>query len=86
MRVDLFLKLMGITKTRMSAKRLCDTGKVSLHGKPVKPSHELADGEIVDVFLPQKETRIKVLEIPLGYSVAKKDRNRFYEVLSSKEL
>lgn len=86
MRVDLFLKLMGVTKTRMAAKRLCDTGKVRLQAKPLKPSHEVINGDILDVFLPQKEVQIKVLEVPAGSSVAKRDRPQFFELLSSKEL
>jgi ribosomal 50S subunit-recycling heat shock protein len=86
LRVDLFLKLMGITKTRMAAKRLCDMGKVLLQGKPLKPSHEIIRGDILDVFLPQKEIQIRALEIPAGSSVAKRDRRQFHELLSSKEL
>jgi len=86
MRVDLFLKLMGVTKTRMAAKRLCDMGKVLLLDKPLKPSHEVIPNDIVDVFLPQKEIQIKVLETPSSSSVAKRDRHQFYEILSSKDL
>lgn len=86
MRVDLFLKLMGVTKTRMAAKRLCDMGKVLLQVKSLKPSHEIIAGDILEVFLPQKEIKIKVLEIPPGSSVAKRDRHQFYEVLLSREL
>jgi ribosomal 50S subunit-recycling heat shock protein len=86
LRVDLFLKLMGVTKTRMAAKRLCDMGKVLLRAKPLKPSHEISGGDFLEVFLPQKEIQIKVLEIPARSSVAKRDRHQFFELLSSKEL
>ncbi len=83
--MDLFLKLIGITKTRMTAKRLCDSGKVQLGQKPLKPSHEILGGEILDLFLPQKSLQIKILEVPAGKSVSKKDRRNFYTLLSSRD-
>ncbi len=86
LRIDLYLKLMGVTKTRMAAKRLCDTGKVLLFGKDLKPSHELEGGENLRILLPFKEMELKVLEIPSGKSVAKADRPRYCLVLAVKEL
>ncbi len=70
----------------MIAKRLCDAGKVSLDSKPLKPSHELVGGEIIHVLLPQKELKLKVLELPSGKSVSKKERHHFFEIQSALEL
>ena len=64
MRVDLYLKLMGITKTRMLAKRLCDQGKILLENKVLKPSQEVLAGETIHIFLSQKEIKLKIIEIP----------------------
>jgi ribosomal 50S subunit-recycling heat shock protein len=77
LRVDLFLKLMGVTKTRMSAKHLCDGGKVILKAKSLKPSFELEGGESLEIWLPQKQIRLEVLGIPPAPTLAKKDRPRF---------
>ena len=77
---------MGITKTRMAAKRLCDTGKVLLEGKALKPSAELEGNETIDILLPIKEMKIKVLGLPSGKSVAKFDRAQYFSILSVKEL
>jgi len=86
MRVDLFLKLMGITKTRMAAKRLCDGGWV-LHGSnPLKPSFELQGGEDLLVKLPMREMMFRVAALPPGKSVSKPDRAKFLEVLSITEI
>jgi len=86
MRVDLYLKLMGITKTRMAAKRLCDAGKILIQGRVVKPSAEILAEDKLDLFLPQKEMKLKVLEIPSVHSVAKQDRARFMVLEIVKEL
>ncbi len=86
MRVDLYLKLMGITKTRMLAKRLCDQGKVFLGGKAIKPSQEILAGETLDIFLPQKELKLKVIEIPMLKSVAKPERIQFGTVETIREI
>jgi ribosomal 50S subunit-recycling heat shock protein len=86
MRVDLFLKLMGITKTRMAAKRICEQGGVLLGTHPLKPSHGLKGGEEVKIFLPRKETLLKVVALPPGKGVAKADRMKFVEILSVTEL
>ncbi|HET9870460.1 MAG TPA: S4 domain-containing protein [bacterium] len=74
MRLDLYLKLMGFAKTRMAAKRLCDARRVLVADRSVKPSLELAGGEHLTLFFPQKEVRAQVLALPPGKSVAKKDR------------
>ena len=86
MRVDLYLKLMGITKTRMAAKRFCDSGKVLVKGKAVKPSHEILAGDSLELFLPQKEMKLKVVEVPSSKSVAKQDRPQFMVLEVTKEL
>jgi ribosomal 50S subunit-recycling heat shock protein len=76
---------MGVTKTRMSAKHLCDKGKVLLSGRALKPSYELEGGETLDVLLPFKEMTLKVLEIPAGKSVSKTDRALYFFLISVKE-
>jgi ribosomal 50S subunit-recycling heat shock protein len=59
LRVDLYLKLMGVTKTRMAAKHLCDLGKVLLSGKTLKPSRELEGGERLEIYLPPEKSLSK---------------------------
>ena len=86
MRVDLYLKLMGITKTRMLAKRLCDQGKILLENKVLKPSQEVLAGETIHIFLSQKEIKLKIIEIPSSKSVAKSERSQFCYMESTQEL
>jgi ribosomal 50S subunit-recycling heat shock protein len=86
LRVDLFLKLMGITKTRMAAKRLCEQGGVFIGPHPLKPSHELKGGEEIKILLPRREILLKVTALPGAKGVAKADRPKFVEILSVLEL
>ena len=77
MRVDLYLKLMGVFKTRMAAKRLCDSCGVQQGGRSLKPSQEILAGQTLELSLPQKVLRLVVLEVPSDKSVAKADRARY---------
>lgn len=86
MRVDLYLKLLGITKTRMAAKHLCDLGKVLLSGKILKPSHLLAGGEVLEIHLPFKELKLTVLQLPECKSLSKQDRSQFGTVETLREI
>jgi ribosomal 50S subunit-recycling heat shock protein len=86
MRIDLYLKLMGVVKTRMLAKRLCDQGKVFLGGKAIKPSREILAGETLEIFLPQKELKLKITEIPALKSVAKSERIQFGSIEIIREI
>lgn len=85
MRVDLFLKLMGLVKTRMAAKRLCEAGKVTVDAKPAEPSTELPVGATIRVELPFKRVQGQVLGLPASRSVSKKDRALYFQVDSIEE-
>ena len=85
MRIDLFLKLMGLVKTRMAAKRLCEAGKVMVGSRPAEPSTSLDLGAQVTVELPFKRVRGLVLALPGSRSVPKKDRSSYFQVDSIEE-
>ena len=72
MRVDLYLKPMGVTKTRMAAKKLCDQLMVLLDRKILKPSQDLLGGEILEILIPEREHKLRVLALPTLKSVPKK--------------
>jgi ribosomal 50S subunit-recycling heat shock protein len=72
---------MGVTKTRMAAKKLCDQSMVLLGGKILKPSQDLLGGEILEILIPEREHKLRVLAIPVLKSVSKKDRPEYVEFL-----
>jgi len=68
---------MGLFKTRMAAKRLCDAGGVLRSGIALKPSQEILAGQTLELSLPQKVLRLRILEVPSGKSVPRQDRVRY---------
>ena len=76
---------MGLVKTRMAAKRLCEAGKVMVGSRPAEPSTDLSPGEQVLVELPFKRIRGQVLGLPTSRSVSKKDRPSYFQVDSIEE-
>jgi len=83
LRIDLFLKTVGLFKTRAEAKRALETGRVLVAGRPVKPSHELSGGEDMLLKSPFQEVRVRVLAVPPNKSVARADRKKYVIVETS---
>lgn len=87
MRLDLFLKLVGIAKTRSLAARLVTTGRLQRlsesTGARLKPAHEVAVGERYRSERVAGFQEWVVLAIPEGRSLAKKDRADYIQVEKS---
>ena len=80
MRIDTLLKTLCLVKTRSLARKGCETGNVRIGGAVVKPSREVAEGDIIEVRKPGHAIVIEMLEIP-ARQVSKKDGPRFYRVV-----
>ena len=63
MRMDKFLKVSRIIKRRTVANEVCDAGRVSVNGRPVKAGYEVAVGDVVEIRMGDGVTRFEVLEI-----------------------
>ena len=61
MRLDLFLKRYGIIKRRSVSQDMIKGGRVRVNGRAVKPSHDVEDGDIVEVFFGNRYLRIRVV-------------------------
>jgi ribosomal 50S subunit-recycling heat shock protein len=73
----------GLSKTRMAAKRLCEIQKILLNGKSIKPSQEVLAGDSLELFLPSKNLTVKILQIPAGKSLSKKERPEYIQFLNA---
>lgn len=63
MRIDKFLKVSRLIKRRTVANEACDSGRVSINGKPAKPGSEVSPGDVVELRLGAQPSRYEVLAV-----------------------
>jgi ribosomal 50S subunit-recycling heat shock protein len=80
MRIDKFLKVSRVIKRRTIAKEACDTGRVTLNGRPAKAGAEVACGDEIAILFGTNELKIRVLL--LKETTKKEDAEQMYEVIS----
>ncbi len=82
MRIDLFLKLSGILKTRSLADRACGSGAVTIDGKTAKSASRVFPGSVVTVVRPQGDTlTFRVESVPESRSVSRAGRSSLFTVV-----
>ena len=79
MRLDKYLKVSRLIKRRTVAQEACDGGRVSVNGKPAKPSHDLKENDIIEISFGEKKLKVKVTE--LKEHVLKAGAADMYEVV-----
>ncbi len=83
MRIDLFLKVTGLLKTRSIASKAIGAGAVELNGSRAKASSAVETGSVISLIKPDgSRTTIKVLVVPAGKNVSRKDRSSLYSVIN----
>jgi ribosomal 50S subunit-recycling heat shock protein len=66
MRLDKFLKVSRLIRQRPRAKLLCDQNSIRLNGNPVKASHIVRVGDIVQITIGDRQITGEVLLVPEG--------------------
>ncbi len=79
MRIDKFLKVSRILKRRTLGKEACDSSRVTVNGKPKKPSFKLSVGDIVEIQFGVGVLKFKVLA--LKETVKKEEAQTLYEII-----
>ncbi|MCK5065520.1 MAG: hypothetical protein KAQ97_09565 [Candidatus Fermentibacteraceae bacterium] len=86
MRTDVYLKLIGIFKTRTVAGKACKAGCVLIGSRKIKSSQEICAGDILEVVKPDGSAlSIEILDIPSGKQVSRKDRSSFFRKIGSEQ-
>ena len=80
MRLDLFLKASRLIIRRSLAQEFCDAGMVKVNGKTAKSSKEIHQNDEIEINRANRETKVRVLEIPEKKQVS---RNRSRRTLRS---
>lgn len=63
MRLDKYLKVSRIIKRRTVANEVCDAGRVSVNGRPVKASYAVAVGDVIEVTMGTRTMKAEVLSV-----------------------
>ena len=82
MRIDIYLKLMGIFRTRSVAARACKGGYISVSNSAIKPSYSVNMGDRLEIVKPDaSRIMLEVLKIPTGKQVSRKDRQDYFRIV-----
>ncbi len=79
MRLDQILPLLGVIKRRTIAKKLADSGLISINDTSAKAGKSVSVGDIIHIGGVNPQT-IKVLQLP-GKSLSKEQRVDYFEVM-----
>ena len=63
MRLDKFLKVSRIIKRRTIANEACDSGRISVNGRPAKASYDVKVGDVLELRFGEKVTKFEVLNV-----------------------
>ena len=80
MRLDKFLKVSRLIKRRTVANEACDSSRVTVNGKIVKPSYSVKVGDELTVVFGTKLVTVRVLDI--RETTKKSEAVGMYEIVS----
>lgn len=84
MRLDVFLKRVGLCKQRTLAKGLCDRGRVRMDGGTAKAGKEVTPGRTLEIELGREILKIEIIGLP-DRNYRKQDGEAFYRVIERAE-
>jgi ribosomal 50S subunit-recycling heat shock protein len=85
MRLDKFLKLSALFKTRSSAEKAIDTGNILLNDVKTKPAATVKTGDELTITTPLKKSRYKVVNI-FEKNVTKKEAKEMTALIGEEKF
>jgi len=80
LRLDVFLKRVGLVKQRTQARQVCDLGQVTVDGNKAKAGKEIDVGRVLGLDLPREFIEINVLGLP-DRNFKRQQGEAFYRVV-----
>ena len=77
MRIDKFLNSVNLTKRRSVAQDMIASGVVSINAKVIKPSKDVAVGDIISIAYLSGEKKYQVLSLPTLKSTPKSEQEKY---------
>ncbi len=63
MRLDKYLKVSRLIKRRTVAAEAASGGRISVNGRTAKPSHDVKEGDIIEISFGQGSLKVEVLSV-----------------------
>lgn len=79
MRLDVWLDVACVFKTRSEAQRACKGGKVEVNGQSIKPNREIKIGDVLDVTHPRGRRQRLVVRGLAEKHIPKAEARLLYE-------
>jgi ribosomal 50S subunit-recycling heat shock protein len=86
MRLDVFLKLSRLIKSRSVAQEFCDAGLVEVNGTAAKPSKEVKAGDKLSIRRRNRVTEYAIESVPAQKQISKDKASELYRVVSESQL
>ena len=84
LRLDIWLDIACLFKTRSEAKRACEGGKVEVNGDRAKPNRSLRDGDRVRISRGQGRVQDVIVRILIDQHVRKTEAGALYDDVTPK--
>lgn len=83
-RLDVWLDVACLFKTRSEAKRACEGGKVEIDGQPAKPNRAIREGDRLRISRPYGRRQDVIVRIVIDEHVKKAQARALYDDVTPK--
>lgn len=83
-RLDVWLDVACLFKTRSEAKRACEGGKVTVNGQPAKPNRAVKDGDRLRITRPYGRHQAVIVRLVIDQHVKKAQARALYDDVTPK--
>ena len=81
-RIDIWLDVACLFRTRSEAQKACKAGKVYVNGQPSKPHREIRSGDEIEISRPLGRKQRVIVYAVADRHIARKDARGLYEDVS----